>query len=230
MKKGYDVGKLADVQAAQNVANREYSKAQRQNYFKAGRDFIAGQDQRKRLLSNSAQSLLDAQSATDPSVKAAYQREAQALKMLADQSQYLDPEKYDEAFYTMMRSIEDPRKLANELRKIQMQNEAEILKARIYAGAQGGNNKKYEDLVIEAQARMAADSEESATSPDWIQRTIGGLSTLFPTRQPQAAPVSTYQSQPMPQMQTLPQLPESKGEGVFQPSYMPPSLWGGFSR
>ncbi len=38
--KGYKVSNLGDVQAAQNVANQEYSKAQRQNYFKAVTEFI----------------------------------------------------------------------------------------------------------------------------------------------------------------------------------------------
>lgn len=228
MNKGYSVSNLSDVKAAQNVANREYSKAQRENYFTAGRNFIAGQDQRKKLLDSSTQSLLGAQSATDPTVREAYQREAKVLKMLADQAQYLDPEKYDEAFLTMMRSIEDPRKLANELRKTQMQNEAEILKARIYASAQGGgSDKKYENLVNQAQAVMAQDSGEPATSPDWIQRTIGGLSTLFPARQSQPAPITTYQSQPMPQPQML---SPSSGTGVAMPSSVPPSLWGSFSR
>ena len=139
MKKNVSTASLGDVQAAQNVANREYSKAQRQNYFKAGRDFIAGQNRRKELetMGNmSAQSALD--SNLDPTVRSAYLREAQALKLLANQAQYLDPEKYDEAYYRVMQSLEDPRKLANELRRTQMQNEAEILKARIYAGAQGG--------------------------------------------------------------------------------------------
>jgi len=227
MKKNVSTASLGDVQAAQNVANREYSKAQRQNYFKAGRDFIAGQNRRKELetMGNmSTQSALD--SNLDPTVRSAYLREAQALKLLANQAQYLDPEKYDEAYYRVMQSIEDPRKLANELRRTQMQNEAEILKARIYAGAQGGkNNKTYEDFMDKAMFLLDEESNPPAqqrTNPGIVERFNNMLNRYSAPSSGQTMTASPYQAQPM--------LPTG-GVMITNPSlFQTPDLIGGFSR
>lgn len=229
MKKNVSTASLGDVQAAQNVANREYSKAQRQNYFKAGRDFIAGQNRRKELetMGNmSAQSALD--SNLDPTVRSAYLREAQALKLLANQAQYLDPEKYDEAYYRVMQSLEDPRKLANELRRTQMQNEAEILKARIYAGAQGGgrSNKTYEDFLDKAEYILQSESNPSAqqtTNPNIIEQFSNMLNRYSAPSSGQTMTASPYQEQPM--------LPMGTGVMRTNPSlFQTPDLIGGFSR
>jgi len=174
----------------------------------------------------SAQSALD--SNLDPTVRSAYLREAQALKLLANQAQYLDPEKYDEAYYRVMQSIEDPRKLANELRKTQMQNEAEILKARIYAGAQGGgrSNKTYEDFMDKAMFLLDEESNPPAqqtTNPGIIERFTSIFNRPQAVSSGQTMTASPYQEQPM--------LPMGTGVMRTNPSlFQTPDLIGGFSR
>jgi hypothetical protein len=228
---GYNVTNLGDVQGAQAAINDQYERQKRQARYQGISNFLQGQQTRKRLGSMAAQSRIEAMNEKlDPNVRKAYEREAQTYDLLSTQLPYLDPEKQADAYYRTIAAIEDPRKLANELRKTQMQNEAEILKARIYAGAQGGgtsrSNKTYDDLVNEGLGLVedrVAESTKQKTSPGVFERFSNMLNRSPASSSGQTMTASPYQAQPM--------LPTGAGVMMTNPSlFQIPDLIGGFSR
>ena len=236
----YGVSQLGDVKGAQAALNDQYNRQVNQARFKGLSNLISGQQIKKSMQSSAAQSKLQSMNEKlDPSVRSAYEREALAYELLGAQLPYLDPEKQADAYYRIMATIEDPRKLANELRKTQMQNDAELAKARIYASAQGGGSKQDEMLEQEYQYLFnnpiqsnTAYSTSGGTKPKTplyqqvgqvlgqIPGAVGGL--LAPRRIDTSSP---YQEQLMP----------SSGAGVMRPRPVPPGLFqtpdliGGFS-
>lgn len=227
----YNVSQLGDVKGAQSALNDQYNRQVNQARFKGLSNLISGQQIKKSMQSSAAQSKLQSMNEKlDPSVRSAYEREALAYELLGAQLPYLDPEKQADAYYRIMATIEDPRKLANELRKTQMQNDAELAKARIYANAQGGGSSKQDENYLN-QAESKANTNENNKNVDkktpWYQQAgqalgqipgaVGGL--LAPRRIGTSSP---YQEQLMPSM----------GTGVMRPQpglFQTPDLIGGFS-
>lgn len=232
----YNTSQLGDVQASQATINDQYDRQVKQARYKALAGQIQGQQTRKRMGSMAAEARIQAMNEKlDPSVRSAYSREAQMYDMLGEQLPYIEPEKQGDFYYRTMATVEDPRRLANELRKIQMQNEAELTKARIYAGAQGGGRNQDEMLEQEYQYLFnnpiqsnTSYSTSSGAKPKtpWYQQVGQGLGTLLAPRtidQPVPAITSPYQGQPMLPM----------GQGIMRkaPSlFQYPDLIGGFSR
>lgn len=239
----YNTSQLGDVQGAQAAINDQYQKQINQARYQGLSNAIQGQQTRKRMGSMAAEAKLQAMNEKlDPSVRSAYTREAQMYEMLGDQLPFIEPEKQGDFYYRMMATIEDPRRLANELRKTQMQNEAELTKARIYASGQGGGRNQDEMLEQEYQYLFnnpiqsnTTYSTSSGTKPKtpWYQQAgqaIGqvgqGLGTLLAPRtinQPVPTITTPYQEQPMLPM----------GQGIMRkaPSlFQYPDLIGGFSR
>lgn len=239
----YNTSQLGDVKASQATINDQYDRQVKQARYKALAGQIQGQQTRKRMGSMAAEARIQAMNEKlDPSVRSAYSREAQMYDMLGEQLPFVEPEKQGDFYYRMMATVEDPRRLANELRKIQMQNEAELTKARIYAGAQGsGRNQdemseqEYQYLFnnpIQPNTTYSTSSGAKPKTP-WYQQAgqaIGqvgqGLGTLLAPRtinQPVPTITSPYQEQPMLPM----------GQGIMRkaPSlFQYPDLIGGFSR
>lgn len=230
----YNTSQLGDVKGAQATINDQYDRQVKQARYKALAGQIQGQQTRKRMGSLAADARIQAMNEKlDPSVRSAYSREAQMYDLLGEQLPYIDPEKQGDFYYRMMATVEDPRRLANELRKVQMQNEADIIKARIYSSAQGGRSNKDEMSAQEYQSLIKPDTTYSAPKTPWYQQAgqaIGqvgqGLGTLFAPRtvdQPVPTMTSSYQEQPMLPM----------GQGIMRkaPSlFQYPDLIGGFSR
>jgi hypothetical protein len=224
----YGVSQLGDVKGAQSALNDQYNRQVNQARFKGLSNLISGQQIKKSMQSSAAQSKIQSMNEKlDPSVRSAYEREALAYELLGAQLPYLDPEKQADAYYRIMATIEDPRKLANELRRTQMQNEAEILKARIYAGAQGGGSDKRTEIANNIRDRIKRKKEKEAVKTPWYEQAgqaigqipsaVGGL--LAPRRIDTSSP---YQEQLMP----------SSGAGVMRPQpglFQTPDLIGGFS-
>jgi len=227
----YNTSQLGDVKGAQATINDQYQKQVNQARFKGLANLAQGQQTRKRMGSLAADARIQAMNEKlDPSVRNAYSREAQMYDLLGEQLPYIDPEKQGDFYYRMMATVEDPRRLANELRKVQMQNEADILKARIYSSAQGGrSNKADEKDVNEALVKVQANEDkknlENKKTP-WYQQMGQGLGTLFAPRtvdQPVPTMTNSYQEQPMLPM----------GQGIMRNSpslFQYPDLIGGFSR
>lgn len=233
----YGVSQLGDVKGAQAALNDQYNRQVNQARFKGLSNLISGQQIKKSMQSSAAQSKIQAMNEKlDPSVRSAYEREALAYELLGAQLPYLDPEKQADAYYRIMATIEDPRKLANELRKTQMQNDAELAKARIYAGAQGGgSNRQVAMSTEEFQSLMGRNpirTDTTYTAPKTplyqkigqaIGQTPGMVSQLLAPRR--IGTSSPYQEQLMP----------SSGAGVMRPQPVPPGLFqtpdliGGFS-
>lgn len=233
----YGVSQLGDVKGAQAALNDQYNRQVNQARFKGLSNLISGQQIKKSMQSSAAQSKIQAMNEKlDPSVRSAYEREALAYELLGAQLPYLDPEKQADAYYRIMATIEDPRKLANELRKTQMQNDAELAKARIYAGAQGGgSNRQVAMSTEEFQSLMAQNpiqTDTTYTAPKTplyqkigqaIGQAPGMVSQLLAPRR--IGTSSPYQEQLMP----------SSGAGVMRPRPVPPGLFqtpdliGGFS-
>lgn len=225
----YNVSQLGDVQGAQAAINDQYQKQINQARFQGLSNAVQGYQTRKRMGSMAAEARIQAMNEKlDPSVRSAYGREAQMYQMLGDQLPFVEPEKQGDFYYRMMATIEDPRKLANELRKIQMQNEAELTKARIYAGAQGGGSDKRTEIADKIRQAIAAkqQQETKTTKTPWYQQVGQGLGTLLAPRtvnQPVPTIANPYQEQPMLPM----------GQGIMRnaPSlFQYPDLIGGFSR
>lgn len=229
----YGVSQLGDVKGAQAALNDQYNRQVNQARFKGLSNLISGQQIKKSMQSSAAQSKIQAMNEKlDPSVRSAYEREALAYELLGAQLPYLDPEKQADAYYRIMATIEDPRKLANELRKTQMQNDAELAKARIYANAQGGGSSKQDEKYLnqaesKANANANKDNKNTDKKTPWYQQAgqvlgqipgaVGGL--LAPRRIDTSSP---YQEQLMPSM----------GTGVMRPQpglFQTPDLIGGFS-
>ena len=230
----YNTSQLGDVRAAQAAVNDQYQRQIDQARYKSIANMMQGEQTRKRMDSMAAQSKIQSMNEKlDPAVRSAYEREALAYELLGAQLPYLDPEKQADAYYRIMATIEDPRKLANELRKTQMQNDAELAKARIYANAQGGGSSKQDENYLN-QAESKANTNENNKNVDkktpWYQQAgqalgqipgaVGGL--LAPRRIGTSSP---YQEQLMP----------SSGAGVMRSQPVPPGLFqtpdliGGFS-
>jgi hypothetical protein len=228
----YGVSQLGDVKGAQAALNDQYNRQVNQARFKGLSNLISGQQIKKSMQSSAAQSKIQAMNEKlDPSVRSAYEREALAYELLGAQLPYLDPEKQADAYYRIMATIEDPRKLANELRKTQMQNDAELAKARIYAGAQGGGsgNKQLQALGDLADTIVMSNDPTAASQakPSIIDQLSGAVSgtpafvgnLLSPRR---VSTPSPYQEQPMLPM----------GQGIMRANpglFQTPDLIGGFS-
>lgn len=227
----YNTSQLGDVRAAQAAVNDQYQRQIDYARYKSIANMMQGEQTRKRMDSMAAQSKLQSMNEKlDPAVRSAYEKEALAYELLGAQLPYLDPEKQADAYYRIMATIEDPRKLANELRKTQMQNDAELAKARIYASAQGGGSDKRTEIANNIRDRIKRKKEKEAVKTPWYEQAgqaigqipgaVGGL--LAPRRIDTSSP---YQEQLMP----------SSGAGVMRPRPVPPGLFqtpdliGGFS-
>lgn len=229
----YNTSQLGDVRAAQAAVNDQYQRQIDYARYKSIANMMQGEQTRKRMDSMAAQSKIQAMNEKlDPAVRSAYEKEALAYELLGAQLPYLDPEKQADAYYRIMATIEDPRKLANELRKTQMQNDAELAKARIYASAQGGGSSKQDEKYLnqaesKANANANKDNKNTDKKTPWYQQAgqvlgqipgaVGGL--LAPRRIGTSSP---YQEQLMPSM----------GTGVMRPQpglFQTPDLIGGFS-
>ncbi len=228
----YNTSQLGDVRAAQAAVNDQYQRQIDQARYKSIANMMQGEQTRKRMDSMAAQSKIQSMNEKlDPAVRSAYEREALAYELLGAQLPYLDPEKQADAYYRIMATIEDPRKLANELRKTQMQNDAELAKARIYANAQGGGsgNKQLQALGDLADSIVMSNDPTAASQakPSIIDQLSGAVSgtpafvgnLLSPRR---VSTPSPYQEQPMLPM----------GQGITRPQpglFQTPDLIGGFS-
>lgn len=231
MKKKYNTSQLGDVRGAQAALDDQYQRQINQARYKSIANMMQGEQTRKSMQSSAAQSKLQSMNEKlDPAVRSAYEREALAYELLGSQLPYLDPEKQADAYYRIMATIEDPRKLANELRKTQMQNDAEIAKARIYAGAQsGGGNRQLQALgdladSIVTNYNPTAASQAKPSFVDQLSGVVSGTpafvgNLLSPRR---VSTPSPYQEQPMLPM----------GQGVMRTNpglFQTPDLIGGFS-
>lgn len=232
----YNTSQLGDVKAAQAAVNDQYQRQIDYARYKSIANMMQGEQTRKRMDSMAAQSKIQAMNEKlDPAIRSAYEREALAYELLGAQLPYLDPEKQADAYYRIMATIEDPRKLANELRKTQMQNDAELAKARIYANAQGGGSSRQIAMSTEEFrsliGRDPIQADTTYTTPKTplyqkigqaIGQTPGMVSQLLAPRRIDTS--SPYQEQLMP----------SSGAGVMRPQPQPglfqtPDLIGGFS-
>lgn len=137
--KRFNIMNSAGVQGAQAAIDDQYQRQINEARFKSVRDYQAGQ-QAKNQFGGLANQLMaeSGRKGLDPTIADAYRQQASMYRALASQLQYTDPDKYGETIQRFMASVEDPRKLANELRRSQIAADAEITKANIYAGANGG--------------------------------------------------------------------------------------------
>lgn len=148
MSKGFNILNSAQVKGAQNVLNDQYQKQVNQASFKSARDYYAGQKANKEFTDMADQADYQAgQKGLDPTIADAYRQQGAMYRMLAQQLQYTDPDKYGETVQRFMASVEDPRKLANELRRTQIMADADIAKAKIYAGANNTNSTGFTNAM-----------------------------------------------------------------------------------
>ena len=170
MKK-LNFGNMSSIQGAQAAIDDQYQRQINEARFKAVRDYSVGQ-QAKNQFETLAESAINSAGAKglDPTIADAYRQQGAMYRALASQLQYTDPDKYGETIQRFMASTEDPRKLANELRRTEIMANAGIQKANIYAS---GNNPGFGQITYSGQPLMpSGNATQKAKS---FYDLVGGL-------------------------------------------------------